>query len=353
MSINAKLLPLATPAPGLAILQIRGWEGDAASLEFAIQRNQDDKYLQHNRQWGNAPCWFAQDFTEDTDGESISQQVGAAIVDPLLQSSATGIFNFRLRSSDGAYEDENPMRLAPGLLSSLAGGESPVAAESSTRLVMESAVPVLTPEQEQAQEPITVSVDETIAAEPLAIQMQNQEETPAAVQNKGSKLPLLITLLVAASVIAAVLWFLLGNKKQEQAPVASNAPAMAVAPAANQPQQAAAPCSTEAMASESELTFVQNCIRHAPGSEQLLQVIEQAKAGNHCGVAQRLYANRAQAGDLLIANAYAREYDPKYHQSSSCFNEPDNATATYWYEHILSYEPDNTEAKARFEELKP
>jgi hypothetical protein len=90
---------------------VRGWEHDAGILEFAIQRNQDDYYLQQSHQWGNAPCWFAQHFEEDSSGDSISHQVGPNIVDPLLLNSATGVFNFRLRSTDGSGEDDNPMKL--------------------------------------------------------------------------------------------------------------------------------------------------------------------------------------------------------------------------------------------------
>ena len=101
-----------------------------------------------------------------------------------------------------------------------------------------------------------------------------------------------------------------------------------------------------------ELTFVQTCIKAAPDSAKLLEIINQAKAGKHCGVAQRLYANRAQAGDALIANAYAREYDPKYLKASECFPTADNATAAYWYETILTQDPNNAEAKQRFEELQ-
>ena len=77
-----------------------------------------------------------------------------------------------------------------------------------------------------------------------------------------------------------------------------------------------------------------------------------AKANKQCGVAQRLYANRAQAGNIEVAQAYAREYDPKYLQPGACFAAPDNATAVYWYETILAQDPNNAEAKQRFEELQ-
>ncbi|VFS89313.1 Uncharacterised protein [Kluyvera cryocrescens] len=52
-----------------------------------------------------------------------------------------------------------------------------------------------------------------------------------------------------------------------------------------------------------------------------------------------------------IALVYAGEYDPKYHQPSECFKEPDKDTAAYWYETVLQTEPDNQTAKQRLEEL--
>ena len=107
------------------------------------------------------------------------------------------------------------------------------------------------------------------------------------------------------------------------------------------------------MGSMTELAFLQACVKQEPGSAELLEVISIAKDEKHCGIAQRLYANRSQAGDVEIARVYAREYDPKYHQPSECFPAPDAATAAYWYETILSQAPDDTEAKQRFEELRP
>ncbi|RMQ43436.1 hypothetical protein ALQ04_02053 [Pseudomonas cichorii] len=341
MSITIKLSPLATPVPGHAFLQVRGWEHDAGNLEFAIQRNQDDHYLQHDRQWGNAPCWFAQHFVEDADGDSISYQVGPEIVDPLLLSSATGMFNFRLRSPDGSAEDENPMRLAAGLNSSLAGSSTGAgAAESTVSLTPPPAAP------EPLIEPVEAPPAEP-EPQPEPVVEQAPPAQPAAAKSRTGLLLLGIVLLLA---IAAGLWFWLKQPKAPE-PVAAPVPAAPVAaPAA---PVSAAPCSVEALSSETELNFVQGCIKQSPDSAALLKVIELAKANKQCGVAQRLYANRAQAGNVEVAQAYAREYDPKYLQPSACFTTADNATAVYWYETILSYQADNAEAAQRLKELKP
>ncbi|OZY56511.1 hypothetical protein CJF38_05460, partial [Pseudomonas lundensis] len=169
---------------------------------------------------------------------------------------------------------------------------------------------------------------------------------PAAPRKKAWLLPLIIALVVLAA-IAVGAWFWLNKTPAAQAPAPEPAPVPAPA------ITGAEACTLESMSTLPELTFVQTCIKKAPGSAELLEIINVAKANNHCGVAQRLYANRAQAGDLPIAMAYAHEYDPKFHQASTCFAEPDKATAAYWYETILSQDPDNADAKARFEELKP
>ncbi|MEN1835016.1 hypothetical protein AAIM60_19235 [Pseudomonas lijiangensis] len=338
MSITIKLTPLANPAPGRAFLQVRGWEHDAGNLEFAIQRNQDDYYLQHDQQWGNAPCWFAQHFVEDADGDSISYEAGPEIVDPLLLSSVTSIFNFRLRSPDGSAEDENPMRLAPGLNSSLAVSATNVgAAQTTVSLGQPQAIPqpVVEPVAEQPEEAQPLP-------EPIA-------EPPAPAKSRTALLLIGVLVLLA---IAAGLWFWLKKPviPEAVAPVATPAVVAEPVPA---PAAAAIPCSVEALSKETELNFVQSCIKQAPDSATLLKVIELAKANKQCGVAQRLYANRAQAGNVEVAQAYAREYDPKYLQPSACFTTADNATAAYWYETILSYQADNAEAAERLKELKP
>ena len=162
-------------------------------------------------------------------------------------------------------------------------------------------------------------------------------------------IPVVILVLLALIAAAAAWWWF--NQKAQPAP--QEQPAVPETPAPAPAPAGATPCTLESMQSQPELAFVQACIQNKPDSATVLEVIKQAKANNHCGVAQRLYANRAQGGDIEIASAYAREYDPKYLQPSECFKAPDNATAAYWYETILGFDENNAEAKARFEELKP
>ncbi len=106
------------------------------------------------------------------------------------------------------------------------------------------------------------------------------------------------------------------------------------------------------MVSQSELDFVQNCVQQKLDSDKLLTIIQAAKDANKCGVAQRLYANRAQGGDIKVALAYAGEYDPQGHKPSECFKTADPDTAVYWYETVLQTDPSNQKAKQRLEELR-
>lgn len=353
MSINAKLLALEPSVPGRAILNVRGWEEQTEQLEFAIQRNQDSHYLQHGQAWSSNPCWFRVDtFAPGADDESMSTAVGGEIVDPLLLCSANEIFNFKLRTQDGRSEDENPMRLAPGLISSLAGDGDYAPSTASTKLtpVAPPAEPdaVALPEFELVFD-LPSTADDNLAASVLAASEPEPQAVTTTAPVKRSPLLWVLALLGLLLAIALGLWFLL--KPAAELPAAA-APLSVPATVSAEPL-AAAPCAVENMGTQAELQFVQGCVKAAPDSDQLLSVINSAKAGQHCGIAQRLYANRSQAGDTKVALAYAHEYDPKYHQASACFAEPDNATAAYWYETILSVEPDNLEAQQRLEELQP
>lgn len=340
MPIRVDLLALEPNAPGQACLTVKKWQGAHERLEFSIQRNQDGFYLQDRQTWSNNPFWFkVTHFSVGASGESLETVIGAEVVDPLLEGSANSNFQIELREQGLGHSDKGVVRPGPGLLPSTAGGQTrstygaanlatPSAAVAATAEIPD--LPELTlPEPEP--EPVVVE-SEVVITESIVY------ARPTPTKKNRLLQAVLVSLLIGIAVAA---WLSLSKKAAEPAPVA----------AVTAPADAAA-CTLESMNSQPELTFVQTCIKAAPASAQLLEIIKLAKANNHCGVAQRLYANRAQGGDMQIASAYAHEYDPKYHQVSSCFPEPDKATAAYWYETILSHEPDNAEAKQRFEELQ-
>jgi hypothetical protein len=337
MPIRVDLLALEPNVPGLANLTVKKWQGGEERLEFSIQRNQDGFYLQDKKAWSNNPFWFqVARFNVAASGEALETPVGADVLDPLLEGSAGSQFQIELREQGLGHSDKGVVRPGVGLLPSTAGGQTRSTyggAELTAPKEPEPEIPelpeLILPTAEPEAEP------EPLVAEPV----YTPPPAPVKKSNKGLIALLIVVLLLLAA--GAGFWFY----KRTPAPapvVAAAAPATANAEA----------CTLDSMNSLPELTFVQTCIKAAPDSAKLLEIINQAKASKHCGVAQRLYANRAQAGDPLIANAYAREYDPKYLKASECFPVADNATAAYWYETILTQDPNNAEAKQRFEELQ-
>lgn len=340
MPIRVDLLALEPNAPGQSRLTVKKWQGAQEHLEFSIQRNQDAFYLQDGKTWSNSPYWFkVARFDVDASGEVLETLIGPDVVDPLLEGSANSNFQIELREQGPGFSDKGVVRPGSGLLPSTAGGQTRSTYDGGNLAAPSSApeIPQL-PELALAQ-PSRPAEPELPQAELTFAISETQAQAPVVKQYKW----IWALLLVLVLIVAAALWFWL-KKPEVQAPQAKpEIPAVA--------SQAGA-CTLESMSSQPELAFVQACIKAAPASAELLEIIKVAKANNHCGVAQRLYANRAQGGDLQIASAYAHEYDPKYHQASSCFAEPDKATAAYWYETILSHEPDNAEAKQRFEELQ-
>lgn len=349
MPIRVDLLALDPNIPGQARLAVKKWSGANEKLEFSIQRNQDQLFLQGGQNWSNNPFWFqVARFNLGADEGVLETLIGPDVVDPLLEGSGSSNYRIELRERDGGLADQGVVRPGQGLLSSIAGGATRSIYDSGNLSAPEA--PLVIPdmpslklsEPQPAAEPVNAAPEpEPMTAEPVV--------TEPATHKKRSLLPLILGLLILLT-IALGLWFWL-KKPAAEAPV--EAPPAATEPAAASEPVAAGPCTLESMASQNELSFVQNCIREAPDSTALLEIIATAKTAGHCGIAQRLYANRAQAGDVQIAHAYAREYDPQFHQPSTCFAEADAATAAYWYETILTSAPDDTQARQRFEELQP
>lgn len=354
MSIRVNLLALEPHAHGYARLVIKGWKGSQQQLEFALQRNSDDQYLHEGQVWSNNPFWFqVPEFPLAADGKSLEVLVGPKIVDTLLEGSVDTAFSFVLNEPATGIKDYGVVLPGRDVTSRAAGDEKAappvwkgIILADVVGSVPAPAAPVETPpvvvadpvpEPAPIPKPVIEPVVEPVRAAPAPA----APKPAAAGKKKAWLIPLIIALL---AIIAAGVFFWLKHSATD--PVATSAPTPP-------PPTGAEACTLESMSTLPELTFVQTCIKKSPGSAELLEIINVAKANNHCGIAQRLYANRAQAGDLLIAAAYAHEYDPKFHKASQCFAEPDQATAAYWYETILSQDPENAEAKARFEELKP
>lgn len=349
MGIRVDVLPLDVNTPGHGVLRITGWEGSGEGLQCSLQSSQTQEFLHEGGRWSNVAHWFSLDGMSAAEGGALETRIGPNLINPLLQASGTANFRIEVNQPATGMTEVHMVRLNPTLVAS-ADLNSPMPTPPEPAPVPAPApVPEPVPEPEPTPEP-EVEAEPVPEPEIVPERLVPPPPPPPAKSNRWV-IPVVILVLLALIAAGAAWWWF--NKKEQPAPEAKppvvDAPAPEPAPA----PAGATPCTLESMQSQPELAFVQACIQNKPDSATVLEVIKQAKASNHCGVAQRLYANRAQGGDIEIASAYAREYDPKYLQPSECFKAPDNATAAYWYETILGFDENNAEAKARFEELKP
>lgn len=373
----AKIIATDPAVPGEAqlLIRLRGVTDLVESLEFALLNNQQN-YLQEGDQWSPAPHWFSISGGYPLQSGS-GFRVGAAIVDPLLVNQSPIQLHVKLASGEDRHTTLQVAREAV-LPSSARGevGEYGGSSVISTPVVEAPQVPELAP----VGVPVEIELP-AFSAEPEPEPEVEAEPEPVPVATPlpmastaapKSKTPLILGGVVLLLLLGALIfWF----SRPADAPSAAAPVTDSIADTAAEPvtdptaETAAEPvaaepvvneasgeatddgCSATNLATKSELAFVQACIAEQPPTDALLAVIQNAKSAQKCGVAQRLYANRAQGGDSKVALAYAREYDPKFHQSNDCFKEADNATAAYWYDTALQVEPDNAEAKQRYEEL--
>lgn len=355
MRINVRLDSLAPNIPGQAQMSIKNWSGEVSGLKFTVQRHQDLGYLngvQHD--WSNSEYWFQLSSVEQ-DGEFLRVNIGADLLDPLLEDINAN-YRITLRNNDGVNQS-GTLKIASSLLPSSALGSSQ-AHQASGHLSspVAASVPEPQPEPEfsldlpaEESEPQIVVEEQTPVAAAEPVVSAPPAPSPQA-SNSSSKRVLIILLLVLLLLaIAGAVWWFLQKKDTATSPVAPVAQTeVGVSPPA---AVAAGVCSLASMQAQDELSFIQNCLQESNDSQALLEVIGQAKANSHCGIAQRLYANRAQSGDALIALAYAKEYDPEFFVANDCFKEANIETAVYWYETVLLNQPDNAEAAQRLEGL--
>ncbi|MGU5889803.1 hypothetical protein [Aeromonas hydrophila] len=373
----AKIIATDPAVPGEAqlLIRLRGVTDLVESLEFALLNNQQN-YLQEGDQWSPAPHWFSISGGYPLQSGS-GFRVGAAIVDPLLVNQSPIQLHVKLASGEDRHTTLQVAREAV-LPSSARGevGEYGGSSVISTPVVEAPQVPELAP----VGVPVEIELP-AFSAEPEPEPEVEAEPEPVPVATPlpmastaapKSKTPLILGGVVLLLLLGALIfWFSRpADAPSAAAPVTDSIADTAAEPVTDPTAETAAElvaaeavvneasgeatddgCSATNLATKSELAFVQACIAEQPPTDALLAVIQNAKSAQKCGVAQRLYANRAQGGDSKVALAYAREYDPKFHQSNDCFKEADNATAAYWYDTALQVEPDNAEAKQRYEEL--
>lgn len=351
--MHAILRPSPNATPGTALLVISPWPSpDSTGLEISLQSNSThNAHLDSDGQWQGSPHWIAISAARVEAGE-LTVPIGPSVVDPVLERRSSNAIRLTARLQ-GHVVGMYTLQVDDAVLSSAAAGLTPQLSTSGAMLqpAHEPAAPTVPepvleflpvvdtdPVLEHPEEPVITPkpVPDTAATPRPPIEAQTQRA------NKTG-LWIVLAILLLAAIGAALWWFVLR---------APTPPAPATTEASTAP--AAAPvvaCSVANLPNAQELEFVQQCIQTGADSATLLQVITAARDAGQCGIAQRLYANRAQSGDTAIALAYAREYNPQFHSASACFGTAEPATARYWYEEILQREPDNAQAKTELEQL--
>jgi hypothetical protein len=334
-------------------LTLQGWETPEASFdcsyEVCVQRNQDSRFLGADNQWTATQTWHQVDASE-SQNEFVALTLGPNIVDPLVENPQ---MTYLLQARYGAELAQGVMRIREGVLSSHASGQT---GEAVSRV----AKPV------QAVSP-------TVTTEPLPVAEQATVADPVTQPKSKSSQTLLIVAIVLVLLLIAAYFGWRWYQGQQSAPVATSAPSPTVtagtvttpptvatvtpAPGASVAPTPAAPsaapaCSSEALAAtKDDLSFIQSCLKSNPDTAKVLAMIELAKTAKRCDVAQRMYAFKGQGGDVVIALAYAKEFDPKFFVAG-CLTAADKNTALYWYDLVLAKDPNHTEAKERAEALR-
>lgn len=338
-----ELQPSLTGRPGFATLVLTGWESESieigARAEVCVQRNQDQRYLGEGRQWTASQTWHQVSLSDEPTAESVMLSLEPVVVDPLVENPQ---MTYQIQIRIGSEHGVGVIRIREGVLSSHAAGQS--------------ASPVAH---------VAQAIVEPLVSEPAPIELAPVPETLVVSENKKSnKLPLIALFILL--LLIGVGWFAWMQLKSEpattpnpvvvEAPTAAPVAAPVVAPlpvpaASSAPVEPPA-CSAEAMAKvKDDLMYIQSCLKTNPDSVQVLAVIDAAKKSNRCDLAQRLYAFKGQAGDIPVALAYAKEFDPATF-APGCFKAADKETAIYWYEVVVSKDATHTEAKARLEALR-
>jgi hypothetical protein len=330
--IRPELKPAASGRPGIGILVVTNWERESlefgAGAELCIQRNQDHRYLGERGQWTATQTWHQVSLSEEHIDTSVVLALDERLIDPLVENPQ---MTYQLQVRIGSEEAIGVLRIREGVLSSRAAGQS---ADPVTRVA--DAQRIVPPDH---------------SVPPVAEPVEPVYEPVIESKQKPSRTGLWIALIAGLALVAAGLfaWKYYGSTAQPS--VTPTAPTAAITTPPAAPAEPV-PCSKEALAaSKDDLLFIQTCLKTSPDSNQVLTVIATAKEAKRCDVVQRLYAFKGQSGDAKVALAYAREFDPATFVAG-CLNAADKETAIYWYELVLSKEPDNTDVETRLEALR-
>jgi len=395
--LRIELRPASNGKPGTGELTIYGWKWSLESeLQISIQNNQNDYYLDATGGWTASVAWQALDDVKKNEGNVLAM-IGPWLIDPLIQHPDR---TYLIRISNAEGSDQGVLRVIGTLLSSQAAGHSRNSSNASaSRFTAEpEAEPFdpnpfrsepepepepfdpnpfrAEPEEELISNPFVKPAEAVLfeaepeligppppVASPPKLPVGNTPSSKASPRKKTTPTRRRKSGAPIGAIIAVVLLLLLGllgywwffMHTADKSFVTGNASASGngVSGPAQKITSVPAACSSGTLTDTTDdLLFIRTCLDARPTTQQVLDVIANAKQSQRCELVQRLYAYKAQAGDVAIAMAYAGEYDPQSF-SGGCISAADAETAVYWYEIALEHEPQNPQARRRLQELKP
>ncbi|MWN32017.1 MULTISPECIES: hypothetical protein [unclassified Gilliamella] len=328
-------IELSSYKPGIAKFLAQKWSG-SSDIDILIQRNQDGYYLSGINQWGPEKSWHTIE-NMLVENEQLTGHVGEWLVDSLVTQESQLRFLIQIRDKQNlSYVDGGVVSIAADVLPSIA------LSTQTAQPNVQQAEPIIEPEVQEISplieepnldaEPATLDepIENNTAPEPKAIET---EEVVKPKSRLGLILAIVIALMMLIGLGIAVWYFLFFKNQSPQIPLV----------------QTNGQCSV-INANTDDLTFIQQCLQTKPKSDEIIQVIMEAKKAEKCNIAQRLYANQAQT-DAKIAELYAKEYDDKFYKANNCF-KVDKETAIYWYETSLTKDPNNAFVKDRLTQLQ-
>ena len=329
----ALTIRLETTGPGQGLFRISGIEAPGGSLELAIQRNLDDKYLGNGQLWQITPHWHWLPGVESNDGE-LSVRAGPEIVDPVAAAS-----NMALRVLVRAHgkEDASVLRIKGHLL-----GSPAARALDDKELALDPP-----PEPELA-------LDLELLPEP-----RDPVPTPAdAGRSPGLLVGLSLLALVAAAGIGA---WQLGWLDPWLAPVLEPQPALSENPpeqgaieedpipdpipgasrdtyspaSSNPPEEDAKGPQPSPEASEAThlrgVGLARTFLSENPSPRAIQTEAMLREQDADCDAAMVLYNHAAQA-DKQYALTLGRRLDPEGFQAQPCTQNADPIAAAVWYQ---------------------
>ncbi|MWP49206.1 MULTISPECIES: hypothetical protein [unclassified Gilliamella] len=328
-------IELSSYKPGIVKFLAQKWSG-SSDIDILIQRNQDGYYLSAINQWSPEKSWHPLE-NMSVENEQLTGYVGEWLVDSLVIQESQLRFLIQVRDKQNqSYVDSGVVSIEDDVLPSIA------LSTQTAQPNVQQAEPIIEPE---VQENSPLIEEPNLDAEPATLDEpieNNADPEPKAIETKevvkpkshlGLILAIVIALMMLIGLGIAVWYFLFFKNQSLQIPLV----------------QTSGQCSVS-NANTDDLTFIQQCLQTKPKSDEIIQVITEAKKAEKCNIAQRLYANQAQT-DAKIAMLYAKEYDEKFYKANNCFKS-DKETAIYWYETSLTKEPNNNFVKDRLTQLQ-